>query len=123
MAKRTFRGYVAESPVEFTLESPDGVRTLDVHCRNSVPGFVILDFMSKADTENPGTLAAVILDLLQASIVEDEWEKFEAFVNDETNGVSIDVLAEVAGYVSDSFGAVNPTPPAPSRRTSSRTGR
>lgn len=67
----------------------------------SVPGDVILDFLSGADAENPSTMAKTIRDLFDAAIVEDQLETWHTFIRDPANNVTLDVLSEVAGYLTE----------------------
>lgn len=113
MARRSFKGYRSDTPVEFDLESPDGTKKLTVRCKASIPGFVLLDFMSKADVENPGTMAQTITTLIKSAVDPEQWPEVEAFIRDEANGIDLELLGEVAGYIAEAYGGRgNPQSPA-----------
>ena len=111
---KSFKGYVPIEAPSFTLESPDGQRTLEVLCKPMVPGSVFLDFLSKTSsgTENPSALAGAVWDLFRASVREDHWGEFRAFIDEPANGVSIDLLSEIGGYLSEVYSR-RPTVPSP----------
>jgi len=113
MARKSFKGYRSEEPVEFDLESPDGARKLTVRCKPSIPGYVLLDFLGHADVENPGTMAATLTKLLKGAIEPDQWSEVEAFISDDANGIDLETLAEIAGYIAECYGGRgNPQSPA-----------
>lgn len=68
---------------------------------NSVPGDVLLDFLSQADAEKPASMAETLRGLLSYAIHEDDKERFYAYIREPKNNVSLDVLAEIAGYAAD----------------------
>lgn len=111
---RSFKGYVPIEAPSFTLESPDGQRSLEVLCKPMVPGSVFLDFLSKTSggVENPSALAGAVWDLFHASVRDDQWDVFRAFIDAPENGVSIDLLSEIGGYLSEVY-SKRPTVPSP----------
>lgn len=109
---KSFRGYQPIEAPRFELESPDGQRKLEVVCKGSIPGSKFLDFLSRTKEEDPGTLATAMFDILQAAVREDQWDEFKEFIDDSENGVSIELLAEIAGYLSELYSG-RPTAPSP----------
>ena len=114
MARKTFKGYVPTEVQSIELQSADGTKTIEVKGRASVAGSVILDFLSKIDTDEPGTLAQAVNEMLQLSIAEDSWDEFKAFIDDESNGISLEILSEIAGFFAESFSGKAEAPSEPS---------
>jgi hypothetical protein len=97
-ATKSFRGYMPADVVTIRIESADGQRGVDVALARSVPGSVILDFMSKSKTDDPGSMATAVESALKALIDTESWDKFSAFIAVPENGISIGILSEIAGY-------------------------
>jgi len=100
---KTFRGYTPIEKPSFDLESPDGSRKVTITCVAFLPGSKFLDFLSNADQDNPGSLASAVNDLLVAAIGPDSWSQFREFVDNADNGVSMEMLAEIAGYLGELY--------------------
>ena len=109
---KSFRGYVPIEAPSFTLESPDGQRSLVVACKPMVPGSVFLDFLSKTTSDTPAGIANAVWDLFHASVREDAWAEFRAFIDDPLNGVNVELLSEIGGYLSELY-SKRPTVPSP----------
>lgn len=108
---KSFKGYEPIEAPRFELESPDGKRKLEVVCKGAIPGSKFLDFLSKTKEEDPSTLAVAMFEILQAAVREDQWDDFKAFIDEPENGISVELLAEVAGYLSELY-AGRPTAPS-----------
>ena len=114
MARKTFKGYVPTEAQSIELQSADGTKTIEVKGRRSVAGSVVLDFLAEIDTDEPGTLAKAVMRMLQLSIDEASWDEFKSFIDDEDNGISLDILAEIAGFFAESFSGKAGVPSEPS---------
>ena len=114
MAKRSFKGYTAESGVEFDLEPPNGGTTLTVKGVPMIPGSVLLDFLSGMKESDPGGLARTVMDVIQAAVVPEQWEEFREFVDDPNNGIGLDTLSEIAGYIAEAYSGRPTSPQEPS---------
>jgi len=109
---KSFKGYVPIEAPSFTLESPDGQRTLVVACKSMVPGSTFLDFLSKTTSENASGIATAVWDLFHAAVREDAWTEFRAFIDLPENGIGIELLSEIGGYLAELY-AQRPTVPSP----------
>lgn len=78
------------------------------HLNPVVPGDVLLDFLEGAEGEDTAKMAKVIRDLMQAAIVPQEYESWKAFIRNPANNVTLSMLAEIAGYVTERLSG-NPT--------------
>ena len=107
---KTFKGFVPSETVTFDLESPDGTRKTTFRCRPNVPGSRFLEFMSRAEsTENFGAMASAVKDIIDVALDEQSAAEFWAFVDVPENGIGLDTLAEIAGFLSESFAGNRPT--------------
>jgi hypothetical protein len=101
MAKKSFKTYKPTELHELEINE----RTFHIQF---VPGAVVLDFLSEADTDNPAKMAATINNLLDSAIVPAELEDWHAYIKDPANNVDLDTLSEIAGYVAEVVSAGNP---------------
>jgi len=112
MAK-SFKGYVPAQSVEFELESPDGSRKVTIHCKSSLPGSKFLDFMGQAqNNEDFGGLARAVKEILNAAIIDADQAAFWEFCDDAENGIGVNELAEMAGWITEQFAGDRPTLPS-----------
>lgn len=107
---KVFKGYVPIEKPSFTLESPNG-RKLEVRCRAFLPGSRFLDFLSKVKADDPGAMATGVYDLLQNAVEADQWDEFQAFIDDPENGISLELLSEIGGYLGEVY-TNRPTEPS-----------
>ncbi len=109
MARRTFNTYRVTEIPEFDIQDPDG-NTVTFRMKPSVPGAVLLDFISGANAEDPAAMAKTVTDLLNAAIAEEDSEKWATFIRDPKNSVSLETLSEIAGYASEMLSGGNAQP-------------
>lgn len=108
---KTFKGFVPSEAVTFTLESPDGSRAVTLRCKPNIPGSKFLAFMGRTDQENPGTMAVAVREILDEALSEESSADFWAFADDGRNGIDLETLAEIAGWLSETFAGTRPTVP------------
>jgi hypothetical protein len=107
---KTFKGFTPSEAVTFTLESPDGSRQATFRCRKNVPGSKFLEFMSHAEsTESFGAMASATREIIETAIDEEDAAKFWEFCDNPDNGINLDTLAEIAGFLAESFAGNRPT--------------
>lgn len=114
MATKKFKGYVSDDPILIELETPDGSDSRTFKCRRAVAGSTILDFLSDTSDSDPSGMARAVFGLLKSAIEPSEWEGFREFVDNPDNGVSLEVLSEIAGWVSEQYAARPTEPQSPS---------
>jgi hypothetical protein len=113
MATKSFKGYVSKTPIEFDLESPDGQHKITIHCRSTVPGSRFLDFMSKAGgTEDFAGMSKAVRDIFDATIIAEDVPMFWAFCDDPDNGIDLETLSEIAGWLSEQYAGERPPVPS-----------
>ena len=116
MATKTFKGFTPQNIVTFELESPDGTRSIEIRCKPSVPGSKFLEFMAVAGPggmDDLAALARVVRDVLNTSIADEDHEKFWGFVDDPANGIGLQQLSEIGGFVAEQLAGERPTVPSP----------
>jgi hypothetical protein len=113
MAVKSFRGYMPTDVETISIENADGSRSVSIRLAPSVPGSVVLDFMRQAKSEEPGTLADAVMRALQAAVEPDDWTAFREFIDKPENGITVNTLAEIAGYAIEKMSGDRPTGPSP----------
>lgn len=109
MARKTFNTYRKTETPEFDIQDPEGVTTT-FRMKPSVPGAVLLDFLSGANADDPAAMARTVNSLLVSSIHEDDLEKWQDYIHNPRNEVTLDVLSEIAGYASEVLSGGNDQP-------------
>jgi hypothetical protein len=113
MAK-TFKGFVPSEAITFSLESPDGARTVTFRCKPNVPGSKFLEYMSRAESEQDfGAMAKAVRDIIDTALTEESAKDFWDFVDTPENGISLEILSEISGWLAQSFSGNRPTVPQP----------
>jgi hypothetical protein len=107
---KTFKGFTPSEAVTFTLESPDGTRQATFRCRKNVPGSKFLDFMARAEqTENFAAMAGATREIIETALDDESIVAFWEFADEPDNGINLDTLAEIAGFLAESFVGDRPT--------------
>lgn len=83
-----------------------GVQTFDINdvvfqFTPDIPGAILMDFMSNIDDENPASMVKVLNKLLESALAPAELERFNEFVRDPSNNVSLELLAEICGFIAE----------------------
>jgi hypothetical protein len=111
MAK-TFKGFVPDETIHFDLESPDGSRKATFYCKAHVPGSKFLSYMETAEGEQDfGAMARATRDIINTALTVESANEFWAFADYPDNGISLEILAEISGYLAESFAGNRPTVP------------
>lgn len=113
MAK-SFKGFVPSEAVTFDLVSPDGARTATFRCKPNVPGSKFLDYMARAESvEDFGAMAKAVRDIIDSALTIESQAEFWAFAAEPENGINLDTLAEISGWLAQAFAGNRPTVPQP----------
>lgn len=102
----------------FTSHAPSETHEIEINgevfpLNPQVPGDLLLDFISQADSYDPSKLAKAIRQLLSVAVVAEHSERFNAFIRDPHNGVDLPLLSEIAGYVTEVMSGGNDHQPLP----------
>jgi hypothetical protein len=107
---KTFKGYVPDVGESLTLESPDGQRTLTVRCKRGVPGSQFLAFMEGIrNSEDFAGMARSVREIIAGGLIDDDVPKFWEFADDPENGIGLETLSEIAGWIGEQFAGSRPT--------------
>lgn len=84
-----------------------GAQTFDINGTSfsfspDIPGATLMDFMSNIDDENPASMVKVLNQLLEAALAPVELQRFNEFVRNPENNISLELLAEICGYIAES---------------------
>jgi hypothetical protein len=82
-------------------------------CNDQIDGMTLMEFAAKVDPDNPLSAAGSVGNFFQAAIVPEDWKRFMAYTKDPKNGVSVETLGEIAGWLAGEYMDV-PTVPAES---------
>lgn len=108
MARKVFTSY---APTELNEIEVNGTV---FNVKASVPGDVLLDFLANSNADDTSAMAGTLRNLLDEAIVPEQLDAWHAFIRDPANGVSLNLLAEIAGYVAEVLsGAGNDSAPQP----------
>jgi hypothetical protein len=96
-----------------TAANGDDVIVIDINdqsfgCRGRMPGYEILEFVENLDDDRPNLAGSALKGLLTNAIIPKDRERFVAYVKDEQNNVSMELLSEIAGYLMEQYTG-NPT--------------
>lgn len=90
----------------FTAYKPTEVHEIEINgtvfnINAQIPGDLLLDFMSDATSEDSGKMAEVVRRLLDAAIAPEQLDAWHTFIRTPENGVTLQLLSEIAGYVTE----------------------
>jgi hypothetical protein len=108
---KTFKGYQPIGEPEFQLDSPDEQKHLVVKCVPFISGSKFLDFLTLINAESPGQMAEALDGIFKEAIVGEQYDMFKAWIEDPANGVTIEILGEISGYLSEVYSG-RPTQPS-----------
>lgn len=106
--RKSFRGgkNIAEfEPVEFDLND----RTFK--CKAAMQGAVLLEFVSRADSESGGAAAGALYGFFQDCMPVEEYQRFRDYLNDPDTIFEMETIAEIASWLVEEYTA-RPTQPS-----------
>lgn len=90
--KKIFSSSAKAAPITFELEGEE------FQAYGSIPGAILLDFISSSD-ENSSATARGITDYLAVAMPTAEFARFDAFIRDPENNIELEVLSEIVSYL------------------------
>lgn len=124
MSRRTFKVAIAAEPVEFDLQCP--VRGMqNFLCRDRLAAGTLMRFAEMfssieedtADASNASSGAdaiPAIKDFFNAAIMPEGRSRFWEIIYDEDEGIPMDTLVEIAGWLAEVYSGDRPTTPTSS---------
>lgn len=99
MTRKSFSTYKPAKGEEFDINGHI------FQLRPAVPGDVLLDFLAGANSEDPASMASTIRSLLNEAIIPEQLDEWHTFIRDPENAVNLNLLSEIAGFVSEKLSA------------------
>jgi hypothetical protein len=124
MPRKTFRVAVAAEPISFDLEGPfSGIQNF--RCRDRMAAGTLMKFAEAfADMEdNPDSpetakqganAIPIIRDFFNSSLMPEGRDRFWAMINSDDDGIPMETLVEIAGWLAEVYSGERPTGPTSS---------
>lgn len=84
-------------PVDFELNGET------FNCKRAIQGAVILEFVSKADSESGGEAAGALWNLFSDVMEPDEYKRFHDYVNGEDIIIEMTTIGEIAAWLIEEY--------------------
>lgn len=124
MPRKTFRVAVAAEPIAFDLEGPaSGIQNFK--CRDRMAAGTLMKFAEAfADMEDDGDNPAdaksganaipMIRDFFNSALMPEGRDRFWALINSDDDGIPMETLVEIAGWLAEVYSGDRPTGPTSS---------
>ena len=103
-------------PVEFDLNDQT------FRCKPALQGAVLLEFVSKADSDSGGQAAGAMYGFFQDCMEEAEYERFREYLNRDDLIIDMSTIGEIASWLVEEYTARPTTPSGPSGTGQSSAG-
>lgn len=132
MARKTFRTAVAAEPIEFDIEAPESKTMHNFKCRDRLAAGRLMKFAEmfssiegQADGEEMSAKQAssaipAVRDFFNSALSPHAKDRFWALIENDDEGVPLDTLVEIAGWLAEVYAGDRPTG-EPSSSTSGET--
>jgi hypothetical protein len=90
-------GLVATEPVSFKLYGED------FECRTALQGKAILEMAALGSGDNVGGSASAITTFFERALKEESYNRFQKLLDDPDKIVSVESLAEIAGWLVEQY--------------------
>lgn len=124
MPRKTFRVAVASEPISFDLEGPvSGIQNFP--CRDRLAAGTLMKFAeaftdmeddpNSPETAKAGTNAIPILkDFFNSILQPQARDRFWAMINNDDDGIPMETVVEIAGWLAEVYSGERPTGPTSS---------
>jgi hypothetical protein len=103
--RKSFKGYIPDNGIEFTLESAsDPEKTQTIICRPALPGTVLMEVVAILGGTG-GDMAEAMGKFFYSAMDPVNYKAFREFTDEPTNGISIEVLGEIAAFLVEEYTA------------------
>jgi len=102
MRKKSFRGgrAIAEfDPIEFELNDQT------FSCKPALQGAVLLEFVSKADSENGGAAAGALYSFFEDAMEPNEYVRFMDYLKSPDVIIDMETIGDIAGWLVEQYTA------------------
>lgn len=121
MPRKTFKVAVAAEPIEFDIEAPESKTMHRFPCRDRLSAGKLMKFAEmfsgieaeSEDTEMTAKQASqaipAVKDFFDAALQPQARDRFWALIEDDDEGVPLDTLVEIAGWLAEVYAGDRPT--------------
>jgi hypothetical protein len=123
MPRKTFRVAVAAEPIAFDIEAPESHTMHNFPCRDRLSAGKLMRFAEmftsiqevegEEDTEMSAKQASqaipAVRDFFNAALSPHSRERFWTLIEDDDEGVPLDTLVEIAGWLAEVYAGDRPT--------------
>jgi len=101
-------GEASAEPLQFALHGET------FSCRPAIQGKFLLSLVAGTDEDDPGAAAETVTRFFKYVIVSEDYERFEALLDDPDRIVSVETLGEITGWLVEQYATRPTTQPDPS---------
>lgn len=123
MTRKTFRVAVAAEPIAFDIEAPESHTMHNFPCRDRLSAGKLMKFaemfsgVEEAEGEQGAELSAkqasnaipAVRDFFDAALQPQARPRFWALIEDDDEGIPLDTLVEIAGWLAEVYSGDRPT--------------
>lgn len=122
MPRKTFRTAIAAEPIEFDIEGPESKQMFNFKCRDRLSAGKLMRFAEmfssiQEDAEDTETESAkqaasaipAVRDFFNAALSPHAKDRFWALIENDDEGVPLDTLVEIAGWLAEVYAGDRPT--------------
>lgn len=121
MSRKTFRVAVAAEPIEFDIEAPETHTMHNFQCRDRLAAGKLMKFAemfstiedqaedSDATAKQAASAIPAVRDFFNAALSPHARDRFWALIEDDDEGVPLDTLVEIAGWLAEVYAGDRPT--------------
>lgn len=102
-------GTVNSEPLEFALHGET------FRCRPAIQGKFLLSLVAGTEEDNPAAAAETVNKFFKYVLVDNDYPRFEALLEDPDRIVSVETLGEITGWLVEQYAARPTTQPDHSR--------
>jgi hypothetical protein len=120
MPRKTFRVAIAAEPISFDLDGP-ATGLQNFVCRDRMSAGTLMRFaeafsqMTDDDEHNPESARSgadaipIIKDFFNSALLPEGRDRFWAMINNDDDGIPMDTLVEIAGWLAEVYSGGRPT--------------
>jgi hypothetical protein len=121
MPRKTFRTAIAAEPIEFDIEAPETKRMHNFKCRDRLAAGRLMKFAEmfssieeEADEKEMSAKQAsqaipAVRDFFNSALSPHSKDHFWTLIEDDDEGVPLDTLVEIAGWLAEVYAGDRPT--------------
>lgn len=132
MPRKTFKTVIAAEPIEFDIEAPESHTMHNFKCRDRLAAGRLMKFAEmfssiqdeaedkEMSAKQSANAIPAVRDFFNSALTPHAKDRFWALIEDDDEGVPLDTLVEIAGWLAEVYSGDRPTG-EPSSSTSGET--